>query len=93
MGKYVYVIRKGQYMSTKDQYEFYGSEIFSSHKKAREYIDWVINVNKGYSREKDYHYNCAIPDDGNKNMKRGQMTDGVTGPICTSTEPAAKNPK
>ena len=63
MGKYVYVIRKGQYMITKDQYEFYGSEIFSSHKKAREYIDWVINVNKGYCREKDYHYNCAIPED------------------------------
>lgn len=63
MAKYVYVVRKGQYMNYKDQYEFYGSQMFSSHKKAKAHVDWIIEVNKGYARDKDYHYNQGIPED------------------------------
>lgn len=61
MAKFVYVVRSGQFMIVKDKFEFYGSEIFTSHARAQAYIDNVIKCNKGFNREKDYHYNDCIP--------------------------------
>ena len=63
MAKFVYLVRKGQFMAHKDKYVFYGIEAFTSHAKAKHYVDNVIECNKGYARERDYHYNEAIPEE------------------------------
>ena len=63
MAKFVYLVRKGQFNSVTDKYEFYGIEAFSSHTKAKQYVDNVIECNKGYMREADFHYNACLPED------------------------------
>jgi len=61
MAKYVYVVKHGQFNPSTDKYEFYNTEIFSSHARAKFYVGNVIECNRGYRRERDYHYNEAIP--------------------------------
>ena len=63
MGKYVYLVRKGQFNIATQKYEFYDIEVFSSLKKVEKHIDWVIEVNRGYMRDKPYHYSAGIPDE------------------------------
>jgi hypothetical protein len=63
MGKYVYLVRKGQFNIATQKYEFYDIDVFTSLKKVEKYIDWVIEVNRGYRRDEPYHYSACIPDE------------------------------
>ena len=63
MANSVYVVRHGQLNLRTNRYEFYRNEIFTSHNRAKAYVDNVIECNRGYARERDFHYNEAIPED------------------------------
>lgn len=78
--KYIYLLKRGQLDQAKCEYFFYDDEPYTSLKKVNDYIDRMIECNKGYNisreapltgNEKDFMvtYNCLTSPDGGADSK------------------------